>query len=83
MDKPKMEFKITTQEIIDDLHYHQAQAIAEDFLARGLINQSQFEEIESDKKETLEKKEFYEYQLEEIEKLNRQFFPPLLAELMV
>lgn len=62
MDKPKMEFKITTQEIIDDLHYHQAQVIAEDFLARGLINQSQFEEIE---------------------KLNRQSFPPLLAELMV
>lgn len=62
MDKPKMEFKITTQEIIDDLHYHQAQAIAEDFLARGLISQSQFEEIE---------------------KLNRQSFPPLLAELMV
>ena len=62
MDKPKMEFKITTQEIIDDLHYHQAQAIAEGFLARGLINQSQFEEIE---------------------KLNRQSFPPLLAELMV
>lgn len=62
MDKPKMEFKITTQEIIDDLHYHQAKAIAEDFLARGLINQSQFEEIE---------------------KLNRQSFPPLLAELMV
>lgn len=62
MDKPKMEFKITTQEIIDDLHYHQAQAIAEDFLARGLINQSQFEEIE---------------------KLNRQSFPPLLAELMI
>lgn len=62
MDKPKMEFKITTQEIIDDLHYHQAQAIAKDFLARGLINQSQFEEIE---------------------KLNRQSFPPLLAELMV
>lgn len=62
MDKPKMEFKITTQEIIDDLHYHQAQAIAEDFLARGLTNQSQFEEIE---------------------KLNRQSFPPLLAELMV
>lgn len=62
MDKPKMEFKITTQEIIDDLHYHQTQAIAEDFLARGLINRSQFEEIE---------------------KLNRQSFPPLLAELMV
>lgn len=62
MNKPKMEFKITTQEIIDDLHYHQAQAIAEDFLTRGLINQNQFEEIE---------------------KLNRQSFPPLLAELMV
>lgn len=61
MDKPTMEFKTTTQEIIDDLHYHQAQAIAEDFLAQGLINQSQFEEIE---------------------KLNRQSFPPLLAELM-
>ena len=30
---------------------------------------SRIEKIESDKKETLEKKEFYEYQLEEIEKL--------------
>ncbi|AVQ24957.1 DNA repair protein RecN [Fusobacterium periodonticum] len=30
---------------------------------------SKIEKIESDKKETLEKKEFYEYQLEEIEKL--------------
>ena len=40
----------------------------------GLLSQyrevkAKIEKIESDKKETLEKKEFYEYQLEEIEKL--------------